>query len=148
MIRHFYSKIEPNKLLHLIFAPNDEPYINDTGLLRTNIAPENEFLQAAHIIIKNKGHKFKAHIHKEIIRTSNVTQECWLVKSGIIRVTYCDLDGSLLDESLLYPGWMTMTFAGGHNYESMTDDVESYEFKLGPYSGQYDDKEFINETSE
>jgi hypothetical protein len=145
MIRKFYSKIEKDKLLHLIFSPDDEINNKTDDVVRVNIAPDNEFLQSAYIRIKNKNQRFRPHIHKEIKRESNITQEAWLVLNGLIKVTYYDLDGSFLSVSLLYPGWLTMTFAGGHTYESLEKNTESIEFKLGPYSGQYDDKEFIKE---
>ncbi len=145
MIKKIYSKTNKDLLLHLIFAPDDK--INNSGeiVTRTNIAPDDEFLQAAHILIKEKHHRFKPHIHNEVIRHTNITQEAWIVLNGVIRATYFDVDKSFLCEEILYPGWMTMTFRGGHTYESLEENTESIEIKLGPYSGQQVDKEMIEE---
>lgn len=143
MIKKFYSKIEPNKLLHLIFAPDEETNSKTDDVVRVNIAPDEEFLQSAYIRIKNKNHRFKPHLHKKNIRKSDITQEAWLVLNGRIRVTYYDLDGSFLDETILYPHWLTMTFAGGHAYESLEDNTEAIEIKQGPYFGVNIDKKFI-----
>ena len=50
-----YSKKEPGKLLHIVYRLSDVEG-------RTNVAPDNEFLQLASIKMK-KGQTFKAHKH-------------------------------------------------------------------------------------
>jgi hypothetical protein len=130
-----FSKIEKNTLLHLIYRCSE---ITD----RTNIAPENEFLQLASLKMK-KGQTFKAHKHIQHEKITNIAQESWLVIKGSVKCMFYDLNDELLAEPVLYPGDCSMTFRGGHNYLILEDDTIVYEYKTGPYFGQELDKVFI-----
>jgi hypothetical protein len=130
-----FSKINPNILLHLVYRFNE---ING----RTNIAPENEFLQLASLKMK-KGTTFKAHKHIIIEKTTNIAQESWLVIKGSVKCFFYDTDDSILAEPILFPGDISMTFRGGHNYLILDDDTIVYEYKTGPYLGQEMDKVFL-----
>ena len=145
MYRRIYSKVNPSLLCHIVYQPEWKKNEDYSDIVRTNISDAEEFLQSAHIYIPKEGHKFRPHIHNELIRQTNITQESWVVLSGLIRVTFYDIDGEILEESLLHPTWMSITFRGGHTYESMRDDTNVLEFKTGPYLGQEKDKEFIKE---
>ena len=79
MIEKIYSKIEPNKLLHLINRYED---IID----RINLCPNTEFLQLATLNMK-KGTTFKPHKH--IYKNgpnSIIAQESWVVINGSVKV--------------------------------------------------------------
>jgi hypothetical protein len=131
-----YSKVEPEKLLHLVYRVDEI-----TG--RTNIAPEEEFLQLASLKME-KGQTFKAHKHIHLEKTTNIAQESWLVIKGSVKCIFYDLDDTIIAEPVLYPGDCSMTFRGGHNYLILEDDTIVYEYKTGPYFGQEMDKEFLN----
>ena len=144
----YYSKTDLKKELplHIVFSPTyykKEDILSD--VLRENISDEREYLQSAHIYIPREGHRFRPHIHNLLTRQTHITQEAWVVISGIIKVTFYDLDGSVMGEEILHSNFMSITFGGGHTYEAMTDDVHVLEFKTGPYFGQEKDKEFIDE---
>jgi hypothetical protein len=130
-----FSKVEKNTLLHLVYRCSE---ITD----RTNIAPENEFLQLASLKMK-KGQTFKAHKHIQHEKITNIAQESWLVIKGSVKCMFYDLNDELLAEPILYPGDCSMTFRGGHNYLILEDDTIVYEYKTGPYFGQELDKVFI-----
>ena len=130
-----YSKVEPGTLLHLIYRGSE---IDG----RTNIAPENEFLQLASIKMQ-KGTTFKAHKHLILEKVTNIAQESWLVIKGSVKCIFYDLDDKIIAEPILYPGDCSMTFRGGHNYLILEDDTLVYEYKTGPYLGQEMDKTFI-----
>lgn len=132
-----YSKIESNTLLHLIYRLQEVDG-------RTNIAPDNEFLQLASIKMK-KGQTFKSHKHIIHEKTTNIAQESWLVIKGSVKCIFYDLDDSIIGEYILYPGDCSMTFRGGHNYLILEDNTIVYEYKTGPYLGQDLDKIFIDE---
>lgn len=139
-----YSAIQPNKLLHLVQRFSDlENLRTSEGLGRINVAPETEFLQLAALKLDN-GKTFKAHRHickdgeKQVI-----AQESWVVVRGIVKVFFYDLDDTLLTTVVLREGDASMTFGGGHNYQSQADDTLVYEYKTGPYKGIENDKEFI-----
>ena len=118
-IKKIYSKVEPNKLLHLVQRFSDlENLRTSEGLGRINVAPETEFLQLAALKLDN-GKTFKAHKHiykdgeKQVI-----AQESWVVVRGIVKAFFYDLDDTLLTTVILRGGDASMTFGGGHNYQS------------------------------
>ena len=130
-----YSKINPNVLLHLVYRLDE---IDG----RTNISPEEEFLQLASLKM-NKGQTFKAHKHIIKEKVTNIAQESWLIISGSVKCIFYDLDDTIIAEPILFPGDCSMTFRGGHNYLILEDDTLVYEYKTGPYLGIEFDKEFL-----
>lgn len=125
------------RLLHLINRKNEI-------VERTNIAPENQFLQLASLALP-KGTTFKPHKH--IWKTPSfdklIAQESWVVISGKVRCVFYDIDDKILGEWILSPGDCSMTFEGGHTYEILEDNTIVYEYKTGPYTGVLNDKRFI-----
>ncbi len=132
----FYSKNDEKTLLHLIYRFSE---INE----RTDIAPENEFLQLASMKFP-KGKTFKAHKHIFAEKVTNIAQESWVVIKGSVKCIFYDLDDKIIAERDLFPGDCSMTFRGGHNYLILEEDTIVYEYKTGPYLGQEFDKTFIN----
>lgn len=131
-----FSNVELDTLLHLIYRLSEVEG-------RTNIAPDNEFLQLASMKMK-KGQTFKAHKHIIHEKTTNIAQESWLVIKGSVKCIFYDLDDTLIKETVLNPGDCSMTFRGGHNYLILEDDTIVYEYKTGPYLGQELDKTFLD----
>lgn len=133
-----YSKVKPDTLLHLV-------YRLDETHERTDIVPENQFLQLASLKMQ-KGKIFRPHKHiwksgeKEVI-----AQESWLVIQGSVKAMLYDLDDTILHVDVINKGDCSMTFQGGHNYEILEDDTIVYEYKTGPYKGQELDKVFIED---
>lgn len=132
-----YSKKEPGTLLHIAYT------FSDLQDMREDISPSEEYLQVASLCLE-KNKTFRPHKHIEQIRTTDIAQESWVVISGVVRATYYDLDDTILEKIILNPGDLTITFRGGHNYESMENNTLVYEFKTGPYQGQEKDKIFID----
>lgn len=133
-----FSKTNPDVLLHLVYRLDE---ING----RTNIAPENEFLQLASIKMR-KGQTFKPHKHIIHEKVTNIAQESWLVIAGRVECIFYDLDDQIIARPILNAGDCSMTFRGGHNYRILEDDTIVYEYKTGPYLGQTLDKVFIENT--
>ena len=136
-----YSKIEQGVLLHQLFRPNNFKSPN-----RINISPENESIQVAHLSL-NKFQTFNAH--KDILfdRNMPIAQESWVVVSGMVRIFYFDLDDSLLTTKDIKSGECSITYRGGHNYQSLEENTVVYEFKTGPYYGIEKDKVFLKNVS-
>jgi len=134
-----YSKIEPNKLLHIINRLSD---ISD----RQDIIPKNNFIQCATLKME-KGKTFKPHKHieKERCYEKQISQESWIVIKGSVKCKFYDIDDKLLCEPVLNVGDASFTLYGGHTYEILEDDTIVYEYKTGPYEGQELDKTFLNE---
>ena len=135
-MKHIVSKVTDNLLLHLVNRKDD---IID----RTNVAPDDEFLQLATLRME-KGKTFKPHKH--IWKSGSdvvIGQESWIVVQGSVKVFFYDVDDTLLSTEILNPGDCSMTFKGGHTYEILEDDTIVYEYKTGPYTGIDNDKVFI-----
>jgi cupin fold WbuC family metalloprotein len=138
MIQYF-SKIDPQKLLHVVVRKEDLT----PG--RVEVVPEDNFIQCA-LLNMEKGKTFKPHRHIFKERTRNViAQESWIVIQGSVKCTFYDLDNSVLVEPILNPGDASFTLEGGHTYTILEDNTLVYEYKTGPYEGQALDKIFLND---
>jgi cupin fold WbuC family metalloprotein len=138
MIQYF-SKIDPQKLLHVIVRKEDLT----PG--RVEVVPEDNFIQCA-LLNMEKGKTFKPHRHIFKERTRNViAQESWIVVQGSVKCTFYDLDNSVLVEPILNQGDASFTLEGGHTYTILEDNTLVYEYKTGPYEGQALDKIFLND---
>jgi cupin fold WbuC family metalloprotein len=135
-----YSKIDPNKLLHVIVRKEDLT----PG--RVEVVPKDHFIQCA-LLNMEKGKTFKPHKHIWKERTRNViAQESWIVIQGSVKCIFYDIDDQLIATPILHPGDASFTLEGGHNYEIQEDNTLVYEYKTGPYEGQALDKIFIDGT--
>jgi cupin fold WbuC family metalloprotein len=132
-----YSKVQPDKLLHMIVRKEEiKPG-------RVDIVSEENFIQCS-MLNMEKGKTFKPHKHIWKERTRNViAQESWVVIQGSVKCIFYDLDDTIIAEPILYPGDSSFTLEGGHNYLIMEDDTLVYEYKTGPYEGQAMDKTFL-----
>ena len=132
-----YSKIDPDKLLHIIVRSNDiKPG-------REDIVSEENFIQCS-MLNMDEGKTFKPHRHIWKERNRNViAQESWIVIKGSVKCIFYDLDDNVIAEPILYPGDASFTLEGGHNYLILEDGTLVYEYKTGPYEGQSLDKKFI-----
>lgn len=134
-----YSRINPEKLLHIIYRKSE--IISE----RADIVDENNFIQCSSLNL-NEGKTFRPHKHIWKERTRNViAQESWVVIQGSVKCIFYDIDDTILEEPILYPGDASFTLEGGHNYLIMEDNTLVYEYKTGPYEGQKLDKTFIDE---
>ena len=132
-----YSKIEPERLLHIVNRLTD---IDS----RVNIVPSEHFIQCAAMKLENQKtfppHK---HIEKERTYKNQIAQESWVVIKGKVKCILYDLDNSVIAEPILLPGDASFTLYGGHTYEILEENTIVYEYKTGPYEGQELDKTFI-----
>lgn len=133
-----YSKVVPDKLLHMIIRKGDiKPG-------RVDIVPDNNFIQCS-MLNMEQGKTFRPHKHIYKERTRDViAQESWVVIQGSVQCIFYDIDDTLLATPILYPGDCSFTLEGGHNYLILEDDTLVYEYKTGPYEGQSLDKVFLN----
>lgn len=135
-MKKIYSKVQKDVLLHCVVTSDD------LTKNRLDISPDNEFLQLSGFII-DEGKTYRPHKHIPCEKIVTITQECWVVISGKIKVFHYDLDDTIINEEILNPGDITITFRGGHNYLCLENNSKIYEFKTGPYFGQENDKVFI-----
>lgn len=139
-MKKIYSKVEPKLLLHVVNLQS-----TDTSSPRVNITPEDEYLQVAMLRIENNK-TFRPHKHIECHRHTDITQESWVVVKGKVKAFLYDIDDTVIAEPILGPGDCSITFRGGHTYQSLSEDTLVYEYKTGPYLGIEKDKEMIDDT--
>ncbi len=134
-----YSKIDPEKLLHLINRCDEIEG-------RTDVAPASQFIQLATLRME-KGKTFRPHKHiwKPASKLEVIAQESWVVIKGSVKIFMYDLDDSLIGTEVINSGDCSMTFEGGHTYEILEEDTIVYEYKTGPYTGIENDKVFLND---
>lgn len=135
-----YSKIVPDKLLHIIYR------VSDFKDGREEIVPAENFIQCCSLKLP-KGHTFKPHkhIYKERLYEKLIAQESWVVIKGKVKCIFFDIDDTILATPILEPGDASFTLGGGHTYEILDADTMVYEMKTGPYEGQEFDKKFIKD---
>lgn len=131
------SKIN-NELLHIVFRKED------FELARRDIIDIDQYLQCAALKM-DAGKTFRPHKHivQERTYTDYIPQESWVVISGGVQCFFYDTDDSLIWSEMLLAGDASFTLKGGHTYKIIEDKTLVYEFKTGPYLGQYTDKTFI-----
>lgn len=136
-----YSKVDPNKLLHIVVRKED--FIDG----RQDVIDENQFIQCS-ILKLNAGKTFRPHRHIWKERTRSViAQESWVVIQGSVQPIFYDLDDTILEvDIVLNAGDASFTLEGGHNYYILEEGTMVYEYKTGPYEGQVLDKTFIGEV--
>ena len=133
-----YSKLKPNKLLHLVCRPSE---MNED---RNDIIDDEQYLQLA-ILNFNEGKTFKPHKHiYKNVPDKAIAQESWVVMSGKVKATFYDIDDTTVAEHILEAGDLSITLFGGHNYLILEDNTLVLEYKTGPYYGQDNDKVFID----
>ena len=103
MFDKIYSKVEPDKLLHIVCRPAE------LADVRNDIVDEEQYLQLA-ILNFNKGKTFKPHKHiYKTVPKSAIAQESWVVMSGRVEATFYDLDDSIVEKRILETGALDLT---------------------------------------
>lgn len=136
MSQKIFSKVDPEKLLHMVHRKDDVTY------QRCDVSPAEEFLQVSCFRLP-EGKTFRAHKHLTQHRQTDITQESWIVIQGRVKAILYDLDDTIIATPILEPGDCSITFHGGHNYECLEEGSIVYEYKTGPYTGVGNDKTFI-----
>ena len=138
-----YSKLKPQKLLHIIYKTEDFYKLENN---RLNIVEDKEFLQVSAMIYQ-QGDTFRPHQHIwKDGEEKAIAQESWVVIRGSVKCSFYDIDDTILKEPILNVGDCSITLAGGHTYSILEDDTLVYEYKTGPYKGSENDKIFIDEN--
>jgi hypothetical protein len=138
------SSVEPGVLLHQAISVGAimKPNSNIDDFERVDVSPTTESLQIA-LLRMPLNKTFKAHKHILYSRDMPMAQESWIIIQGTVEVAYYDLDDTIITKMQLGPGSCTVTYRGGHNYRSVSDNTIVYELKTGPYLGVTRDKVFI-----
>ena len=137
-----YSKLETDKLLHVVHRIE-----NAADVSRNDLIESNNFIQCSLLKLK-KNSTFRPHKHifKKRKYENQIAQESWVVISGKVKCYLYDIDNeTVLETPILNPGDASFTLEGAHTYEILENNTVVYEFKTGPYEGQKLDKVMLGE---
>jgi len=81
------------------------------------------------------GVELKRHIHNEVPRSINRTQEVLVVLSGSIEATIYDLEQREVAKLEAGEGDILVLLDSGHGYRVLSDGTKVVEIKNGPYLG-------------
>jgi hypothetical protein len=128
-----HSKAEPGRLLHVI-VDTREPFSN-----RLDLCDPGQWLQVS-VLNLPPDKKVSPHIHQPRAQPPpggpGITQECWVVLRGELKIRLFDLDQTPLHQQTLTSGHLLMTFYGGHALECEAHGALMIECKNGPYQGR------------
>jgi hypothetical protein len=82
-----------------------------------------------------EGKELKAHIHNEVKREVQWTQEVLFVRSGKLRANIFDTSETKVGELEIKAGDIIILLRGGHGYDILEDGTQVLEIKNGPYVG-------------
>lgn len=101
----------------------------------------DEFSQQLAYMKHPSGKVIDAHIHNPAPRTVAYTQETLFIRRGRLRVNFFDDRQGYLESRDLTAGDVILLIKGGHGFEVL-EDLEMFEVKQGPYSGDNDKTRF------
>ena len=104
-------------------------------------SPEDAPLQMGNVV-HAAGARIRPHIHRELARRVELTQEVLFVERGRVRITLFLPDGREAHQSELLAGDKILLAQGGHGFE-MLEDTVFFEVKQGPYAGYEAGKKFL-----
>ena len=88
-----------------------------------------------------KGKLIQPHIHNLIPRQVHYTLEVLVIKKGKLRVDFYNEGREYLESRILLSGDLILLSSGGHGFEVL-EEIEMYEIKQGPYTGEQDKTRF------
>lgn len=141
-IEKIYSKVKPELLLHQIIR---KEIFNDANF-RIDLSAPEKYLQIAVLNLKeNQTFKPHKHIIRDFATDDYHAEESWICIEGQFKAILYDIDDTIITESVLNPGDLSMTYGpmAGHNYVSLKDNSKIYEVKVGQYLGVKYDKIMI-----
>ena len=117
-------------------------------ILRANYKSEgiefftpNNFSQQLGYMNRPKGYQIQPHLHNNITRTVEYTNEVLFIKSGKVKVNFYDENKVFLKSETLEKGDFILLAKGGHGFE-MLETSEMIEIKQGPNAGDSDKTRF------
>jgi mannose-6-phosphate isomerase-like protein (cupin superfamily) len=96
-----------------------------------------EFSQQLGYMQHPAGKKIQPHIHIEVRRKVDMTQEVLVLRRGRLRVDFYTTGQVYLESRELRAGDVILLASAGHGFEVL-EDVEMFEIKQGPYAESKD----------
>ena len=100
-----------------------------------------EFSQQLAYMNRPQGYRIQPHVHNEVHRDVELTQEVLFLKSGKVKIDFYDKHRNHIEDRVLARGDVILLAAGGHGF-TMLEPTEMIEVKQGPYAGDRDKTRF------
>jgi hypothetical protein len=110
----------------------------DTGI---RFFTPDDFSQQLAYMHHGKGKLIQPHIHNHVPRQVHYTLEVLVIKKGKLRVDFYTESREYLESRILLSGDLILLSSGGHGFEVL-EEIEMYEIKQGPYTGELDKTRF------
>jgi mannose-6-phosphate isomerase-like protein (cupin superfamily) len=88
-----------------------------------------------------RGKIIEPHVHNEVPRAINLTQEVLFIRRGKVRVDFYTDKQVYTESRVLDAGDVILLASGGHGFEAL-EELEMIEVKQGPYVGGLDKTRF------
>jgi len=105
----------------------------------------NELSQQLAYMHHPVGKIIEPHVHNPVPRNVQFTQETLFIKRGRLRVDFFDTERHYVCSRILGPGDVILLIEGGHGFEAL-EELEMFEVKQGPYTGEEDKTRFDGEV--
>ncbi len=123
-----------NQLLSIIVSHR----FNSPGI---HFFTDNSLSQQLAYMNHPKGKVIAPHVHNPVTREVHFTQEVLIIRKGKLRVDFYDEKQNYLQSHILESGDVILLIKGGHGFEVL-EDLEMFEVKQGPYTGEQDKTRF------
>jgi hypothetical protein len=131
MVENIYSG---DRLLAIII-PHDFSATGVNFLTPHNLSQQLAFIQHP------SGRIVEPHCHNPVSREVLYTQEVLVIKKGVLRVDFYDIDRTYIESRTLVAGDVILLTECGHGFEVL-EELEMIEVKQGPYTGDNDKTRF------
>lgn len=134
MVNRLESIIYNNNLIAIIIYSD----FSEEGI---KFFTPDDFSQQLAYMSHPKGKVILPHVHNLVERSVFYTQEVLVIKKGKLRVDFYDNDKIYFESRVLSKGDIILLASGGHGFE-VIEDLEMFEIKQGPYTGEADKTRF------
>ena len=101
----------------------------------------DDFSQQLAYMSHPSGKIIDPHVHNSVKREVHFTKEVLFIRKGKLRVDFYDDCRNYLESRVLVAGDVILLATGGHGFEVL-EDLEMFEVKQGPYTGDNDKTRF------
>ena len=101
----------------------------------------NDFSQQLAYMSHPAGKIIEPHVHNEAKREVQYTKEVLFIRRGKLRVDFYTEDRKYIESKILESGDVLLLSSGGHGFEVL-EEIEMFEVKQGPYTGDKDKTRF------
>jgi mannose-6-phosphate isomerase-like protein (cupin superfamily) len=106
-----------------------------------NFFTPDDFSQQLAYMSHPAGKVIDPHVHNPVKREVHFTKEILFIRKGKLRVDFYDDCKIYLESRELEAGDVLLLASGGHGFEVL-EDLEMFEVKQGPYTGENDKTRF------